>query len=81
MNQRRFYWNELFLFSEKICLFSVSEDAQPAQFCAEYRVWGRSPTSIFEGRFVKNQIQKIASWNQLALLAATANAKTSRAEK
>ena len=43
--------------------------------------FGRSPTSVFEVGFVKNQIQKIASWNQLALLAATANAKTSRAEK
>ena len=37
--------------------------------------FGRSPTSVFEVGFVKNQIQKIASWNQLALLAATANAK------
>ena len=43
--------------------------------------FGRSPTSVFEVGFVKNQIQKIASWNQLALLAATANAKTFRAEK
>ena len=29
----------------------------------------RSPTSVFKVGFVKNQIQKIASWNQLALLA------------
>ena len=43
--------------------------------------FGRSPTIVFEVRFVKNQIQKITSWNQLALLAATANAKTFRAEK
>ena len=39
--------------------------------------FGRSPTIVFEVRFVKNQIQKITSWNQLALLAATANAKLS----
>ena len=36
--------------------------------------FGRSPTSIFEVGFVKSD-SKIASWYQLALLAADANAK------
>jgi len=36
----------------------------------------RSPTSIFEVGFVKSD-SKIASWYQLALLAAIANAKIS----
>ena len=35
----------------------------------------RSSTSVFEVGFVKNQIQKIASWYQLALFAAVANSK------
>ena len=57
MNQRRFYWNELFLFSEKICLFSVSEDAQPAQFCAEYRVWEK-PNKYFWRQICKKSDSK-----------------------
>ena len=36
--------------------------------------FGRSPTSIFEVGFEKSD-SKIASWYQLALLAAVANAK------
>ena len=36
--------------------------------------FGRSPTSVFEFRFVKSD-SKIAIWYQLALLAAVANAK------
>ena len=40
----------------------------------------RSPTIVFEVGFVKSD-SKIVSWYQLALLAATANAKTFRAEK
>ena len=36
--------------------------------------FGRSPTSIFEVGFEKSD-SKIASWYQLALLAAIANAK------
>ena len=42
--------------------------------------FGRSPTNVFEFGFEKSD-SKIARWYQLALLAATANAKTSRAEK
>ena len=45
----------------------------PAQFCAEYRVWAK-PNKCFEAGFVKSD-SKIASWYQLALLAAVANAK------
>ena len=37
--------------------------------------FGRSPTSIFEVGFEKSD-SKIASWYQLALLAAVANSKT-----
>ena len=36
--------------------------------------FGRNPTSVFEFGFVKSD-SKIASWYQLALLAAVANAK------
>ena len=36
--------------------------------------FGRSPTSVFEFGFVKSD-SKIASWYQLALLAAVANSK------
>jgi len=37
--------------------------------------FGRSPTSIFEVGFEKSD-SKIASWYQLALIAAVANSKT-----
>ena len=37
--------------------------------------FGRSPTSIFEVEFEKSD-SKIASWYQLALIAAVANSKT-----
>ena len=72
MNQCLFFWNDFF--SKKICLFSVSEDAQPARFCAEYWVWAKL-NKCFWSRICKKQIQKIASWYQLALFAAVTNSK------
>ena len=41
--------------------------------CAEHRVWAK-PNKCFEAEFEKSD-SKIASWYQLALLAAVANAK------
>ena len=49
------------------------------QYVLNIGFW-RSPTIVFEVGFVKSD-SKIVSWYQLALLAATANAKTFRAEK
>ena len=78
MNQRRFFGNDFFY---KKFAYSASVKIRSRRNFVLNIGFGRSPTSVFEVGFVKNQIQKIASWNQLALLAATANAKTFRAEK
>ena len=69
------------IFSPRKFAYSVSTRMHSRRNFVLNIGFGRSPTSVFEVGFVKNQIQKIASWNQLALLAATANSKTSWAKK
>ena len=71
MNQRRFFRNEFF--SKKFAYSASVKIRSRHSLCAEYRVWAK-PTSIFEVGFEKSD-SKIASWYQLALLAAVANAK------
>ena len=66
MNQRRFFGND---FSYKKFAYSASVKIRSRRNFVLNIGFGQSPTSVFEVGFVKNQIQKIASWNQLALLA------------
>ena len=65
MNQRWFFWNNFF--SKKICLFGISGNVQPAQFCAEYRVWAK-PNKCFWIWIWKNRIQKLRGGTGLPCL-------------
>ena len=77
MNQRQFFGN---VFSTRNLLIQrLLRYAVGTVYALNIGFW-RSPTIVFEVGFVKSD-SKIVSWYQLALLAATANAKTFRAEK
>ena len=77
MYQRRFFGNDFF-YKKFVC--SASAKIRSRRNFVRNIGFGRSPTIVFEVGFVKSD-SKIVSWYQLALLAATANAKTFRAEK
>ena len=62
------------IFLQEICSFSVSKDAQLVRFMCCISGLGEAQ-QVFLKSDLKNQIQKIASWYQLALLAAVANSK------
>ena len=71
MNQRRFFENDFFY--KKFAYSASVKIRSRHSLCAEYRVLAK-PNKCFEAGFVKSD-SKIASWYQLALLAAVANAK------
>ena len=73
MNQRRFFGNDFFY--KKFAYSASVKIRSRHSLCAEYRVLAK-PNKCFEAGFVKLD-SKIASWYQLALFAADANAKTS----